>query len=152
MACWRCFPPFPRTNPPPVELLSQFAGRTNLVYYDWEITQSRLDQLRVLASMTETILHPQPVTNPAELSRFSPRRTAQKFLAAIVPHLSRKTEHGLEGESITEVSLANPRELTLVRRSPAGPTALEWIALSWWLESPDFPRFGPPAPNPASPR
>lgn len=153
------FPPFPMTNLPPVELLSQFVGRTNLVYYDWEITQTRLDQLRVLASMTETILRRQPTAKPANLNRFSPRRLAQKFLAAIVPHLSRKTDRGLEGESITEVSLTSPRELTLVRRSPAGLTALEFIGLSWWLESPDFPRFGPasssagsPAARPANPR
>lgn len=137
------FPPFPRTNPPPVELLGQFAGRTNLVYYDWEITQARLDQLRVIASLTETILRRQPGVNTAELGRFNPRRTTQKFLSAIVPHLSRKTDRGLEGESVTEVTLTNPRTLDLVRRSPAGLTALEFIALSWWLESPDFPRFGP---------
>jgi hypothetical protein len=153
------FPPFPRTNPPPVELLRQFAGRTNLVYYDWEITQTRLNQLRVIASMTESELHRRPAASPAELTRFSPRRPAQKFLTAIVPHLSRKTDHGLEGESITEVTLTSPRELTLVRRAPVGLTALELIGLSWWLESPDFPRFGPastpgglPATKPANPR
>ncbi|MBI4323772.1 MAG: hypothetical protein HY674_00750, partial [Chloroflexi bacterium] len=40
------FPAPVGTNPPPSELLAEFAGRTNVLYYDWEITQARLAQLR----------------------------------------------------------------------------------------------------------
>ncbi|MFA6547096.1 MAG: hypothetical protein WCS99_21950, partial [Limisphaerales bacterium] len=37
-------PQGPNTNPPPAELLDQFLPRTNLVYYDWEITEAKLAQ------------------------------------------------------------------------------------------------------------
>ena len=37
-------PSGPNTNPPPAELLNQFLPRTNLVYYDWEITEAKLAQ------------------------------------------------------------------------------------------------------------
>lgn len=53
------FPSQLNTNPPPAELLAQISGRTNLVYYDWEITQDRLWQVRILSSIYDLVA---PVT------------------------------------------------------------------------------------------
>jgi len=131
--------------------MAQFVGRTNLVYYDWEITQTRLDQLRLVAYMAESNLRRHRASTPGDLPVFSPRRPAQKFLAAILPRLSRDTDRGREGESITEITLTSSRELTLVRRSPVGLTALEFIGLSWWLESPSFPRLSPASASSGQP-
>ncbi|MCF7669943.1 MAG: hypothetical protein K9N48_09240, partial [Verrucomicrobia bacterium] len=42
------FPPLESTNPAPAELFKQVKGRSDLVYYDWEITQARLPQAHFL--------------------------------------------------------------------------------------------------------
>ncbi len=137
--CGGIFPAPLGTNPPPPELFAEFAGRTNLLYYDWEITQARLAQLRPLVKLL-SIVTSKPYQNTDSL--------AEKWLGEIEPKL---------GNSITEVSVTSPQELTLVRKSPLGLTGAELIALAHWVESTNFPRlnfeisFGPKRDLPKAP-
>jgi hypothetical protein len=91
------------------------------VYYDWEITEGRLQQCRALRQIyylgRDGGL---PGTN-------SP---AQKWLGAIRPKL---------GNCATEIDLTAQNELTLLRNSPIGFTACELTYLAQWLEAPGFP-------------
>lgn len=127
------FPRAPKTNPPPSELFAQMAGRNNLVYYDWEITQERLHELRQLGTLLSIAK-----SWPEALST-SPTRV---WLTKVGPML---------GNTITEATLTAPNELTLVRKSHLGLTGFELVYLTRWLESPAFPwRFEPP-PKPRPP-
>jgi hypothetical protein len=126
------FPLPPKHVPPPEELFGQFRGRTNLLYYDWEITEPRLihaKQLYQLASIFDS---------RRTLSTNSP---SQRWLSAIGPKL---------GNTATEITQTGPQELVLVRRSHLGFTGFELATFSIWLESSVFP-FGfelpPPLPH-----
>ncbi len=115
------------TNRPPPELFSQFMGRTNVVYYDWEITQARLKHAKQLQQLWDIANHRRPTPTNAP---------AQKWLAAISPFLD---------NTITEATLTSPTELTFVRRSDIGLTGIELIALARWFASPGFPwKYEPP--------
>ncbi len=131
------FPFVPNTNPPPADLLSQFVPRTNLVYYDWEVTQARLSQWRVIAQLFAVLANqPQLSTNSAALP----------WLMGIESHL---------GNTVTEVSAVSPREWSAVRKSHVGLTGCELTILARWLESQDFPRLSlklPPEPRPEAKR
>jgi hypothetical protein len=108
-------------TPVPDELFAQVRGRTNLIYYDWEITEHRLTHGRMffqLASILDN--RPPPSTN----------RVSQRWLSAIGPKL---------GNTATEITQTGPQELVLVRRAPIGFTGFELAAFSVWLESPGFP-------------
>jgi len=123
------FPPVPLTNPPPAELLSQLAT-TNLLCYDWEITQTRLSHGQVMAQLFAIVADkPQFMTNTAGLP----------WLMAIAPRL---------GNTVTEITADSPSQWSLTRKSHLGLTAVELIALARWLESTNFPRLSfdlPPA-------
>jgi hypothetical protein len=123
------FPIASSTNPPPPELLAQLTTRTNLVYYDWEITQARLTQWLNLGPLLELILRDMLMAaepNPLE----PPSVRGRQWLTAVATNL---------GETVTEVTLTSPRELTLVRKSHLGLTGVELMALVRWLENPAFP-------------
>jgi hypothetical protein len=115
------FPPAPSTNPPPAALLAQFSDRTNLVYYNWEITQARLWQWRMMAQLFAVVL---------DVPQFSTNTAGLPWLMKVDSHL---------GNTVTEISAVSPREWTLVRNSHLGLTALELVTLTRWLESVDFP-------------
>ena len=127
------FPRAPKTNPPPSELFAQMAGRNNLVYYDWEITQERLHELRQLGTLLSIAK-----SWPEALST-SPTRV---WLTKVGPML---------GNTITEATLTAPNELTLVRKSHLGLTGFELVYLTRWLESPAFPWRFEPSPKPRPP-
>ena len=114
------------TNPPPVELLSQFLPRTNLVYYDWEITEAKLAQWVPIFQLT-TMLS----MNPS----FPGAAAANLWLRAVTPKL---------GNTITEVTAVSPTELKAVRRSDLGLTAIELAVLTRWLDHPAFPALAYP--------
>ncbi len=115
------------TNRPPPELFNQFMGRTNLVYYDWEITQARLKHAKQLQQLWDIA---------GRRKATSTNAPAQKWLAAITPLLD---------NTITEATLTSPTELFLVRRSDIGFTGVELVALARWFGSPGFPwTFEPP--------
>lgn len=123
------FPLNPKHTPIPEELFSQFRGRNNLLYYDWEITEHRLahaDQFYQLFSILNRIR--KPSTNTA----------MKRWLADIKPKL---------GNTATEITQVSPQELVLVRRSHAGFTGFELETLAVWMESPGWPfKFSLPAP------
>jgi hypothetical protein len=118
------FPNPPKGPPVPAALLSQFEGRNDLAYYDWEVTEPRLNQWRSTAQLLQIIGHqPQLKTNMA----------AARWLNSI--------QAGL-GETVTEITVAGPRELKLTRKAPMGLNAAELTYLATWLEATNFP-FSP---------
>jgi hypothetical protein len=131
------FPSAPSNQPLPPELLGQLTQRTNLVYYDWEITGARLLQWRQLDQVLSML-------TPDQLPQFPGLAAGPPWLAAISPLL---------GNSVTEVMLTSPQELTLVRKSHFGLTGFELVALVKWLDDPGFPTAGLPGSmaNPKAP-
>jgi len=119
-------PQGPNTNPPPAELLNQFLPRTNLVYYDWEITEAKLAQWVPILQLTAMLS-----TGPS----FVGTGAASHWLRAVSAKL---------GNTITEVTATTPNELKAVRRSDLGLTALELALLARWLDNPAFPAFAYP--------
>ncbi len=118
----RLFPLMPNRKAPPAELFTQFAGRTNLFYYDWELTSNRVDVARQLYSLGNIFDRrpPPPHDSPS-----------QRWLRAVGP---------LTGNAVTEITQTSPQELQLVRKSQTGLTGFEMVTLSAWLESEAFPR------------
>ena len=95
--------------------------RTNLVYYDWEITSERL---QLLPQLTQLALM---ITRHKQLAAQS---AAIKWLNRIGPTL---------GRTLTEVTQTAPNELSFTRKSAGGLTAFELTALANWLEATNFP-------------
>jgi hypothetical protein len=119
------FPQLRTSRPPPKELLAQFIQRPDVVYYDWEITQTRVGQWRHLSQLFSVIVgQPQLSTNMAGLN-----------------WLLLMEKEPLLGNTITEITTVSPNEWLLVRRSHLGLTGLELVALTRWIESRDFPRL-----------
>jgi hypothetical protein len=125
------FPLPPKHASVPEDLFAQFRGRTNLVYYDWEITEHRLNhgkQFYQLASLINRLRTPS--TNTA----------SKRWLSEIGSKL---------GNTATEITQTSPQELVLVRRSHVGFTGFELATLSLWLDTPGFPyNFRLPDPFP----
>lgn len=110
-----------KQKPVPDDLFAQLRGRTNLLYYDWEITGDRFThgrqfyQLACIATGRSLPPHDS---------------TAARWVAAVTPKL---------GNSATEISYLGPHELAIVRKSHLGFTGFELASLMVWLESPGFP-------------
>lgn len=123
------FPKWPNTNRPPAELLDQFMNRSNMVYYDWEITPERVKHGNQLLQLYNII---------NELSLPKTNVPTQAWINTAGAQL---------GNTITEISVTSPRELTLARKSEVGFTGFELALLMRWIESPGFPlRYEPPLP------
>ncbi len=119
-------------NTLPKELLAQILGTTNLVYYDWEITGVRLPQWQEMLSLAGIFSrNPVPTTAPG-----------QKWLEAIKMKC---------GNTVTEVTLTRPDELSLVRKSNLGLTGFELVSLTRWLDSKNFPTGGHQIPTHSDP-
>ena len=131
------FPNSPKSKPLPPELFAQL-NRTNLVYYDWEMTGERL---KLLPQLTQLALM---FTQHKQLAAQS---AAAKWLNRIGPTL---------GNTVTEVTQTAPNELSFTRKAPGGLTAIELTALANWLEATNFPgcdlRLPPPKPRIPHPR
>ena len=130
------FPNSPGQGSLPKELLAQL-DRTNLLFYDWEITFERLQEVRGLSQLLLSFTDcPQP----------GPKSAAAKWLDHIGPTL---------GNTVTEITQTAPDEWSFKRKAPAGLTALELVALANWLETTNFPccglRLPPSQKNPAVP-
>jgi hypothetical protein len=109
------------TAPAPAGLIQDLLGRTNLVYYGWELTGSRLQPCLELGQTIRLVTrHRQMDMNSVSLN----------LLATLIPRL---------GTSTTVVSRSSPAELTFYRRSTLGLTAPELHLLADWLESSNFP-------------
>jgi hypothetical protein len=122
-------PPSRRTLAPPQEVFAQLSGRTNLLYYDWEITQGRLDQARHFYQMVD-IAHLRTLT--------STNQPTSKWAEQAAPHL---------GNTITEVVAFSANDVKLTRRSHVGFTGFELATLLRWLDSPSFPLDYDPPPS-----
>ncbi|MSU62900.1 MAG: hypothetical protein EXS31_10975 [Pedosphaera sp.] len=114
------FPVAPTTNAPPPELFEQL-NKPNLLYYDWEITEHRLKQLRETLELLGILLTLPPMDE---------KSLAHRWIQAASPKL---------GNTITEITTTSATELSLVRRSHIGLNGLELIALANWIESTNFP-------------
>lgn len=115
------FPALNKPVPAPRDLFAQLGARTNVMYYDWEITEQRLNHGKQFYQLLSILDQRQiPGTN-------SP---SKRWLSAIGPKLV---------NTVTEIVQTGPQELSLVRKSHLGWTGFELATLSVWLDSPGFP-------------
>ena len=131
------------TNKPPAELFAQILGRTNLLYYQWEITQEQLNTWPPLLQLISMIAE-NPKTHLPIVTRMPPGLPVQPWFLELAPKL---------GNSVTELTVTSPRELALVRKSYLGLTGLELALLGRYLENAAFPLLGyqlPARPLPVS--
>jgi hypothetical protein len=126
--------PFSSPNKPATdELWKQIKGRTNLVYYDWELTGPRLQQWRMLGRM---LLTRSRTPAPGNLRA---RMVEEKWSGDLGPWI---------GKTTTEITRTAPNELSVVRNAPVGFTGIELFLLSDWLSTLGFPpvQSRPPGP------
>src|SRR6185503_20327158 len=141
------FPKEPLVNTPPPELFEQLKGRSNLAYYDWEITEHRLIHAKQLYQLLNILNH-----RAGAMTNWP----TQKWLTEVGPHL---------GNTITKATVSS-KDVSVVRKSHLGLTGFELVTLARWMESPGFPfsaepppqreppnkNLSQPNPNPAAPR
>ena len=112
-------------------------GRTNLLFYHWEITAERLQEIRSLSQLMLLL---------SGHFQFNTQSAAAKWLDRISPTL---------GNTVTEITQTAPDEWAFKRKSPGGLTAIELVALANWLEATNFPcynfRLSPSPKAPAVP-
>lgn len=115
------FPMSPNSTNLPPELLQQFVGRPNSIYYDWEITESRLAHIMQTAPLIFM--------------------SANRLLAAndVHPYNLMKEMSAKLGNSITEGTLVAPDEIKVLRKSPIGLTGIEIYLLTRWLDQNQCP-------------
>jgi len=116
------FQPDINLSPPPAALLEQMAP-TNLVCYDWEITGLRSEEWVYLSQVVRV------ASSHAQMRIELP---GERWLTSAARKL---------GNCGTVVKLTAPNQLTFIRNSGVGFTAIELHLLADWLESPQFP-FG----------
>ena len=117
------FTPAAGSTPPPPELLQQFSGLTNLISYDWELTGPRSDQWIYMGQF---------LRYAAYIPQMEPELAGQHWL---------KTASLALGNCVTAITLDTRGQLSFVRKSAVGFTAIELHLLADWLDAPDFP-FG----------
>jgi len=110
-------------RPLPPELVAQLVAQTNLVYYDWEITEPRIEQLTYVVQLLRLI---------ASRAQIESDSAGMKWFQALAPKL---------GNSGTAITQTGPARLSFSRTSGSGLTAFELHLVADWLESPNFP-FG----------
>lgn len=115
------FPNLPRLTPLPSALLEQVVGKTNLVYYHWEITAERMIGWRAMSQLFLLL---------SGYEQLAGKSVAAEWLNAVSPRL---------GNAVTEATVTSPNELTLIRKSPIGFTAAELTLWANWLETTNFP-------------
>jgi hypothetical protein len=115
------FPKQEHQAPPPTGLISEITSRTNLVCYDWEMTEARVIQWRALSQLS-LIMANKPITTVDT--------PAQKWIDAVKKKL---------GNTGTLATLTAPDELTALRNSTIGLTGVELTWLAYWLDAPGFP-------------
>lgn len=121
-------------SPAPPELFAEVTSRTNLVYYDWEISQARLEDWRMTGTFYRMVAgYQSPATNSLSYRWLTDTNIT-----------------GQLGNAVTEVTRLSPTELKVLRSSSVGLTGLEMFSAVLWLDDPAFP--GNSAPPPASRR
>lgn len=107
----------------PDALLQQFVNGTNLVYYDWEITEARLTQWLQCATMLYMAANRVPIHNGT---------APYQWAVAIAPKL---------GNTVTQGELASADEIKVFRKSPVGLSGIELYLLFRWLDQKSFPKW-----------
>jgi hypothetical protein len=126
------FPLAPGKKTAPDELLEKINGRTNLVYYDWELTGPRLQHWQMLGLMLLTRLR-----EPTDYI-LDARRLEDKWLYALARLAGNATT--------TEITRASPNELAVVRNTPLGFTGIEMFLMANWLSTAGSPPINPRPP------
>ena len=127
--------PYSPTNLLPVRAFPYEAmARSNLVYFDGELTGERIEGWLRLGQLFRLL---------AWKTHLPPNSPSMAWLTNAAPRL---------GDCVTVVTRTGPAQLTLARKSTVGFTALELHLLADWLESPLFPHGlntfeGPPRLN-----
>ena len=96
-------------------------GPNNLVAYDWEVTGPRSEQLHYIGQFFRMV---------SFREQMGPELASRSWLKV--------ASLGL-GNSGTTLTLTAPNQLTLIRKSAIGLSAIELHLLADWLESPWFP-------------
>jgi hypothetical protein len=102
-------------------LFDHISAQTNLVYYDWELTGSRIEPCLYLGQALRVVSH------HAQLPLES---DSLECLRLIEPRL---------GICTTIVTRTGTNQLSFFRKSTVGFTGAELQLLADWLESPQFP-------------
>src|SRR5258706_8509511 len=112
-----------RTNRPPIpsEMVHQVLSGTNLICYDWELTEPRMRDLLYIGQLFRVLL---------AKAQIPPESKAIAWFQAAAPKL---------GNCVSSIALLNPTKLSLSRESSFGFTAVELHLIGDWLESPSFP-------------
>jgi len=114
--------PQARTNlPPPLDLLREVVADTNRLYYAWEVTAPRIEQVLYLSQLIRLIARKAQL--PAEAASL-------QWLKAAAPKL---------GNCVTVASRDGPGRVLIARKSSFGLDSVELHLLADWLESPRFP-------------
>ncbi len=108
-------------NPPPAETIRTVLHTPDLVYYQAELTGSRLEDGLFMYQLGRLLFH------KAQLP------------ATAAGTLWMKSAEPVLGPSSTSVIQTGDRQLVLTRKSTIGFTATELHLLTDWLESPQFP-------------
>ena len=106
----------PTGKPAPAELFAQVTSSTNLLYYDWEITQERLGQWRPISQLYAML---------SNQDLHEGNAVSELWLNAIQPKL---------GNSGSKLTQTGTNEITFTRSAPLGLTALELVTLARWVE------------------
>ncbi|HAM72923.1 MAG TPA: hypothetical protein DCM86_14890 [Verrucomicrobiales bacterium] len=115
--------PPPNTGRRPPEELFSFTNRADLAYYDWEITEERVNAWRYIYQIGLLVF-----------GRISPDTNAP------AQRLMEDLSHGERlGNCVTELAITGPSEMTFLRNSPVGLTGLEIVNALRWVGSANFP-------------
>jgi hypothetical protein len=109
-------------RPVPAGLFTEFQNRSNLVYYDWEITPPQVTSWTQMGQLLRMVFGRR---------QLSPATASLPWLKAMSPNL---------GNASTVMTLEAPDRLAFKRTSTFGLTSVELHLLADWLESPEFPR------------
>jgi hypothetical protein len=109
------FPKPSNGNNAPDALLAQIEGRTNLVYYDWELTGRRLGEWLILKRIIFKYLIGQDTDGKDTMF------VGDQWLGGLT---------SLAGNTTTEITRVAPNELCLERKAPLGLTSVELVLLA----------------------
>lgn len=115
------FPLSTSLKPAPSPLFDQLNSKENIVYYQWEITQRRIETYKTLNRLLSFLFQKPQGDSKGE---------GYRWLAAIEPKM---------GNAVTIVTAPEPKKLELVRKSHFGLTGLELTAIARWIEASAFP-------------
>jgi hypothetical protein len=112
-----------RTSPPPAQIIQDLVGATNVTYYQWELTDERIEAFLDLGQVLRLALRGKQL--PLESAG-----------AAWLNSIRQRV-----GPCNTSITGDGTNRLVLNRKSTIGLNGLELHLLVQWLESTEFPAF-----------